>query len=179
MDDPQALSRALDERRDDVELSPLTLTFRDPALERAYWEHFFDENRRALIIAYLIVVVFAVAFTPVEYALFPARYPSLWAVRFGVILPGLAAFAPVLFSPRVIARVSRRYIQELMVAGTMIVLVGLGLQSVIALDVLTESIVLYGGLVYFLLLMGVHCVLRLRFLYAGALGTFILAAGLA
>ena len=67
-----------------------------------------------------LVLVFGDA--EIEYIAFPQTYPQFWAFRFGVILPGLALTAPLLYARRVIERVSRRYLQEVTFALTVTVL---------------------------------------------------------
>ncbi len=164
---------ALDGQR----LRPLTLSFCDPAVERAYWVYFFDSNRRNLKGGILLTLAVMIGLGPIELALMPGRVGPLLAVRYGFIVPVTLVATVLIWIPRLAQRVTRSYPQEWIFITSVLVFAGVGTMGVIVLEGGGFEHHMYGAFAYMLSAIFIYLGLRLRFTYATLLGwgTYLLS----
>ena len=161
-------------------LHPLTLAFRDPQLERAYWTYFFDSNRRNLQIGVILVLAVMIGLGPIEATLLPARAPTLMLIRYGFIVPVTTAAMILIVVPRLAERVTRRHPQEWVLITSALVFAGVGSMGVVVLRSGGFEHHLYGAFAYMLSAVFIYLALRLRFTYATLLGwsTYLLSVAI-
>ncbi len=168
--------------RDDLDadgqrLRPLTLSFRDPEVERAYWIYFFDSNRSNLKGGILLTLAVMIGLGPIELALMPGRVGPLLAVRYGFIVPVTLGATILIWVPRLAQRVTRSYPQEWIFITSVLVFAGVGTMGVIVLEGGGFEHHMYGAFAYMLSAIFIYLGLRLRFTYATLLGwgTYLLS----
>ncbi len=74
-----------------AQLHPLTLVFPEPAMERAYWQHYTSTTRRGLQVALGLLLLTAPLGTFTDRILAPEIYRELLFLRWAVASPILAA----------------------------------------------------------------------------------------
>ena len=77
-----------------------TRSFVDPKLEAAFQADFADRTLGYLRWCAVLLPLLFAAFGPVDAIVAPGRAPAVWAVRYGLAVPLLAAFVPVWWSER-------------------------------------------------------------------------------
>lgn len=101
-----------------------TRSYVDPKLEAAFQADFADRTLGYLRgCAVLLPLLFA-AFGPVDAIVAPARAATLWAIRYGLVVPLLAAFVPIWWSERSRALL-RRHLHEVLAFQAVITFAGL------------------------------------------------------
>lgn len=134
-------------------------------LEEAYQEESFHSSLKQLRINILVVAVIYALFGIVDAVVTPEIQPQAWFIRYAIIVPTVIFTLAASYTP-----VFRRY-QQLLVS--LLSLVGGG--GIIALIVLTHKQAPYlhfAGLL--LVFMTTYTAFKLRFLYATAVGWFII-----
>ncbi|MDP2308883.1 MAG: adenylate/guanylate cyclase domain-containing protein [Pseudomonadota bacterium] len=173
---PDRESERLDSR---FEVHPLWLTFADVEAERARWADFAVEILNYTRVGVLLLLVVFSAFALNDFMVFPEQLPRLLTIRFGVVVPCLAAALGLALSPAAFPFL-RRYIQEYLLVLAIVVCGGMIGMGWVMAPVATPERVWVAGLGCLVCLMGVYGFSRLRFGYAVGVGltTTFLAVGL-
>ena len=96
--------------------NPLTLVFRNRALEREFQRDYFEKSLWAARAAFALALLLVAAFGILDLWVFPDDYPTVWAIRYGVACPVIAALLAFSFT-----RAFERRMQAALAAGVMIV----------------------------------------------------------
>lgn len=126
---------------------PVTLSFLDPEVERAYAAAFYEKFDRFSRGVFLFCLLTILLYGLVERALYPDTYLTFWTYRYGLVLPAAAVGGPFLFHPR-LRPLMRRHLQEMVIGVFLMVYGGLALMSHLMLDVRAPEDVLHYGLAF-------------------------------
>jgi class 3 adenylate cyclase len=148
---------------------PLFLSFPEAATEWAWWADFGAENLRFVrgSIA-LLAAVFSI-FVLNDVVVFRDHLPALLFLRFGVIVPLLAA-GWVLAGTETGAEIVRTYVQEYLLVLSTVGCGGMLAMSGVLIPDATPERAWIASLGFAIALVGVYGFSRLRFLYAVLLG---------
>ncbi len=149
---------------------PITLSYRDPTVEAEFWCWSFDRNAPLIRGGWAVALAVLAGLGVVEWALFPELYLRLWAVRYGLIVPVCAGASLPVLVPRWRARFGRRRLQEIIFGAALVGYAGIGWIGVQLVQTRQTQMELYLGLGYMVAVTMAYLGLRLRFIFATALG---------
>lgn len=148
----------------------LTLAFKDPDLERRFFQYYTDQYLNHGRICHILAAFFYSFYGIFDASLFPAQKHTMWVIRYAVVLPAFTAGFLYSFSESY-----KRYWQ-LLFAGY-VLLSGGGYVYMTAVTPLSISPFLYTGII-FCLFFG-YAFIRLRVIYSALAGGLLTAAYIA
>jgi len=157
-------------------LHPVTLQFDDEEAERAYRAYFWDVHKKYAQRGYIFLMGLLMLFGILDFFFFPDHAIDLWLVRM-VMLPGLLALIPLLYTER-FRGVMRQNLQEVLLASGFWIMSGFGVMGWIIVDGADLNGTVFGGLVYMLSTLFIYIIIRLRVVYAAILGGSFFVIGI-
>jgi class 3 adenylate cyclase len=148
---------------------PVSLSFEDPAMERAWRAEQAHESRAQARFGVALLALLFSAFVVNDAVLFRGHLPALVAIRFGVVLPVLLVALWIASAERW-TRWLERWFQEYLLVVDVVVCVGMLAMSWVLSSDASPLRVTYGGLAFLVCLMGVYSFSLLRFVYAVPVG---------
>jgi class 3 adenylate cyclase len=156
---------------------PLTMSFADPAVERAWWREFSTENRRPIRRAVFALVLVFSAFVLNDIVLFRERFVPLTLLRFGLVVPSLAA-AWVWSGTARGARWLDDHLQEFLLFLAIVANGAMLAMTTILAKGATPEQIWFSTPGFLLALLCTYSLSRLRFAYAGAVSIAMTVAAL-
>ena len=137
-----------------VVLDRLRLRFADEAVEQAYRREHARRSAPVIRMALIVGAVIYALFATLDFLIAPGHYQSLWLIRFGVVIPGIAALLAFTYN---------RHFQDYgqMVLSIGMVLAGAGIVSMIAVLPSEVGHRYYAGLILVL----IYCSTLIRLTY--------------
>ena len=145
----------------------LTLTFRDPTLERDYQDALFQRSLTLVRISLVLGIALFALFAILDLWVVREGIGTVWAIRFTVVCPILAGVFAFSFS-----RHFKRYMQAALSA--VMLATGFGVIAMTAVIDAPGSYLYYAGLLDVVIYCA--CIIRLRFVYTALLSWVLFAA---
>jgi class 3 adenylate cyclase len=152
-----------------VELHPLTLRFRDAAVEADFVRSVAQARRRELGVGVVLLIALFSAFILSDWFLFRESFVRLAAVRLGLVVPLLTVGASVILSERLRPLYERR-LQEVLFYLALVATTGLVWMGALVVDGFTPERVMAASLGILVMLSFLYGFMRLRFDLALLLG---------
>ena len=144
----------------------LTLTFRDPSLERDYQDANFRRSLALVRVSLALGVLLFAAFAILDLWVVHRGIGAVWVIRFTMICPILLAVLAFSFTPAF-----KRYMQAAL--STVMLATGLGVIAMTAVIDAPASYLYYAGLLDVVIYCS--CIIRLRFIYTSVLSWVLFA----
>ncbi len=156
-------------------LHPLTLRFRDRALEARYWADFFARNRPIMRVMGLFAVLSTLPIVPLEAHFFPEIADALNLWRFGLLVPAALVGIVLVTVPVLAEHVALPYLQPISSGLALLCLVALAGMGLEVMHLQRGDPLIYLTLAYLTAMCVLYILLRLPFVYAAALGVATIA----